>query len=116
MRDRCINRDRPESEECEVGAKAHAFHERPRNECGGDDGESPLEGHEQHVWDRAGRFQVDPTQQRVRKTPDQRPPGGKGERVAEQRPREPYDRYRAETHHQRVENVLGANEPPVEKP
>src|SRR5262249_278018 len=63
VRDRRVDDNRPERDEEEVGAEAHALDDRGRDERGRDDRERALIRHEQHVRDRALRLEPDIAQE-----------------------------------------------------
>ena len=110
-----VDEERPEGQEGQVGAEAHPLHDRARDEGGGDDREGALVGHEEQVRDRPLRLEIDSRRKTRERSPIRRAPGGKGERVAEQGPGHAHEPEGRHAHHQRVEGVLGAHQPAVEK-
>ena len=70
--DRAVDHQRPQRDEQQVGAEAHALDDGAGDQRGGDDREGALEAHEQHVRDRALGLEVHATEQRMVQPADER--------------------------------------------
>ena len=102
-------------DEGDVGGEPHPLDDRAGDQRRGDDREGPLERHEQHVRDGALRLEPDTVQEDVRQITDPLVGAGERQRIADERPGHADEAERNETHHHRVERVLGAGQPAIEE-
>jgi hypothetical protein len=113
--DRHVDEDRPQRDERDVGGKAHALDDGAGDERRRDDAEGALVAHEQQMRDRALRLETDTMEECHRGVAEEVAAFRERERVADHRPQDADEPERDETHHHRVQGVLGAHEAAIEE-
>src|SRR6185295_19090045 len=119
VRERIVDKRRPQNEEHDVAPEAHPLHDRARDQRGRDDREHALEHRVRLERDRRRvrriGVQSHVVQAKPRQSAEPRIPGGECDRIADQHPLDTDHAERDNAHHHRIQRILRANETAVEE-